>query len=97
VHCRQGKRLETIAKHPFLLNSPVEDAAGGGADNSLHPRQSGFVSESNFNPPPNFGGLILKILNVWLLVPIFFIRVVKIFAFPYYPPGRFHPLRRVKN
>jgi hypothetical protein len=70
-----------------LLNPPVEDAAGGGADKSLHPRQSGFISESNFNPPPNLGGLIPKILNVWMLVPIFFIGVVNIFAFPYYPPG----------
>jgi hypothetical protein len=27
---------------------------------------SGVRSDSNFNPPPNFGGLILKILNVFL-------------------------------
>jgi hypothetical protein len=39
-------------------------------------------SGSNFNPPPNFGGLILEILDcmdAWL--DGFFIEVVKIFAF----------------
>ena len=53
---------------------------------SLRPLQNAAfcpisASVSNFNPPPTFGGLILKILNVWMLVPIFLIGAVKIFTF----------------
>jgi hypothetical protein len=48
--------LEAFEKHPFLLYFfvPVE--------RDLHRVPTG----SNFNPPPNFGGLILKIPNVFL-------------------------------
>jgi hypothetical protein len=31
-----------------------------------------FRQAQNFNPPPNFGGLILEIINVWMTVPMGF-------------------------
>ena len=47
---------ETFAKRPFLLNFSVPD------NRDLRFDSTG----SNFNPPPNFGGVILEILNVFL-------------------------------
>ena len=52
---------ETFAKPPFSPNFYVPD------NRDLHHVPTG----SNFNPLPNFGGLILEILNVfiWLIPP----------------------------
>jgi len=50
---------ETFEKRPLLPNSGVPD--------NRDLRQASTVS--NFNPPPNFGGLILEILNVFVPAP----------------------------
>ena len=51
--------IETFTKRPLLPNSGVPDN-----------RDLRFASTgSNFNPPPNFGGLILKILHVFVPAP----------------------------
>jgi hypothetical protein len=59
---RGGPGHETFEKHPLLPNSGVPD------NRDLRQASTG----SNFNPPPTFGGLILKILNVWMPVPMRF-------------------------
>ncbi|RZB35578.1 MAG: hypothetical protein SRB2_03034 [Desulfobacteraceae bacterium Eth-SRB2] len=52
--------FETFEKRPLLPNACVPDG-----------RDLRFASTvSNFNPPPNFGGLILKILNVFVWLKI---------------------------
>jgi len=55
-----GNEMRPLKKAPFC---PIPVPAPWNAQTIP------LVSGSNFNPPPNFGGLILEILNVFLPAP----------------------------